>query len=984
MQICFSEFRLDATNEQLWRGGQAITLRPKAFAVLKYLLERPGRLVSKEELLEGVWRDAYVGDAVLKVCVGQLREALGDDPKSPRFIETSHRRGYRFIGPVTTVEGRTASAPASAQGGEGEPSSPDRQRERPSDETAARVVGREFALEKMTAWLDKALAGERQIVFVTGEAGLGKTTLVETFLETSPGIRIGRGQCLEHYGAGEAYLPVLEAITRLAQGPGGERVVEHLRLRAPTWLAEMPSLMTTADRDSLNRAATGTTRERMLREMAEALEALTADAPLVLVIEDLHWGDYSTLDLISFLARRRAAARLMLIGTYRPVEVILSGHPLKAVKQEMGAHRLCQELDLDFLTESAVAEYLATRFAGSDFSTELARLIYDRTDGNPLFMVNVVDYLVAQGLIMASDGKWELKVSVDQVVVGVPDGAKQMIDKQIDHLSPQQQQLLEAASVAGVEFPALAVAAGLEKDVIEIEEQCEELARREQFIRRASVSEMPDGTITARYSFIHALYQNALYERAAAARLARLHQRIGARGEQAYGERAGEIAAELAMHFERGRDFRRAVKYLAQAAENATRRFAYHEALELAHRGLELIRGLPESVERRQQELTLQIALGVPLIMTRGYGSEEVESCHARALQLCEQLGERLELFPELWGLTRYYQVRSPAKAAHVTSQLLGLAARTHDIAVMVQAHYAMGASKLYLGEFAEARAHLEQGLALYDPEKHYSQAILYVHDPGVMLRGRLAYALMYLGYSDQALARCRESIALARQMSHPFTLAFALCTTAVVRQFRRESLEARELAEAVIALSTEYGFQYNLGMSEILRGWALAEGGDAGEGLPQIRKGLDHLETLGAEMFRPHGLCLLADVYGRVGRAEQGLAALAEAQAAVARSGESYYEAELHRIRGELLLESEAGDTQAEAEASLRQSLEIARKQQAKALELRASLSLGRLYVRQTERAKARHALAEIYGWFTEGKDAPDMKEAGALLAEL
>lgn len=985
MQICFSEFKLDLTGEQLWRGGQAITLRPKAFAVLKYLLERPGRLVSKEELLEEVWRDAYVGDAVLKVCVGQLREALGDDPKSPRFIETSHRRGYRFIGPVEMAESRTAISPAAAAA----PPIADRfivdhQREELSDETAARVVGRKVALERMNLWLDKALAGERQIVFVTGEAGLGKTTLVETFLEASPDIRVGRGQCLEHYGAGEAYLPVLEAITRLAQGPGGERVVEHLRLRAPTWLAEMPSLTTADDREQFNRAASGATRERMLREMAEAIEALTADTPLVLVIEDLHWSDYSTLDLISFLARRRAAARLMLIGTYRPVEVILSGHPLKAVKRELGAHRLCQELDLDFLTEGAVAEYLAARFGASDFSTELARLIYDRTDGNPLFMVNVVDYLVAQGLIVPGDGKWKLKVAMDQVVVGVPDGAKQMIDKQIDHLGPLQQQVLEAASVAGVEFPALAVAAGLEKDVIEIEEQCEELARRQQFIRRAGVSEMPDGTITARYSFIHALYQNALYERAAAARLARLHQRIGARGEQAYGERSGEIAAELAMHFERGRDFRRAVKYLAQAAENATRRFAHHEALELAHRGLELIGGMPESDERRQQELTLQIALGVPLIMTRGYGSEEVEICHARALQLCEQLGEGLALFPELWGLTRYYQVRSPAKAAQVTSQLLGLAARTQDAAVMIQAHYAMGASKLYLGEFVEARAHLEQGLALYDPEKHYSQAILYVHDPGVMLRGRLAYALMYLGYSDQALERCRESVAMARQMSHPFTLAFALCTTAVVRQFRRESLETKELAEAVIALSSEYGFQYNLGMSEILMGWAVAGGGDAEEGLPQISKGLDRLAALGAEMFRPHGLCLLADAYWRTGRAEDGLAALAEAQLAVARSGESYYEAELHRIRGELLLESEAGDGQPEAEASLSLALKIARKQQAKALELRASLSLGRLYLRQSERRKARQALADIYGWFTEGTEILDMKEARALLDEL
>ncbi len=586
MDICFSEFKLDVANEKLWRGGQAITLRPKAFAVLKYLLERPGRLVSKDELLESVWPGVYVGDAVLKVCVGQLREALGDDPKSPRFIETSHRRGYRFVGEVTS-----SVRPPAGRSDDGASRKTDEQDERFNSSLPPNVVGRKAALERMRGWLDKALRGERQIVFVTGEAGLGKTTLVETFLEgvVSPVISVGRGQCLEHYGVGEAYLPVLEAITHLAQERGGERLIEHLRRRAPTWLAQMPSLMMTADRDLLERLASGATRERMLREMAEALEAVTSEAALVLVIEDLHWSDYSTLDLISYLARRREAARLMLIGTYRPVEVILSGHPLKAVKQEMSAHRLCQEMNLEFLTEGAVAEYLAARFEGSEFSIELARLIYDRTDGNPLFMVNVVDYLIAQGLIVQGDGRWELKVAVEQLVVGVPDGARQMIDKQIDSLSPEQQQLLEAASVAGVEFPAEAVAAALEKDVIEIEERCEELARQHQFIRRAGIGELPDGTVTARYKFIHALYQNALYERAAAARLARLHLRIGARREEVYGERASEIAAELAMHFERGRDFRRAAKYLAQAAENATRRFAYQEALALSRRGLELI-----------------------------------------------------------------------------------------------------------------------------------------------------------------------------------------------------------------------------------------------------------------------------------------------------------------------------------------------------------------------------------------------------------
>jgi predicted ATPase len=671
----------------------------------------------------------------------------------------------------------------------------------------------------------------------------------------------------------------------------------------------------------------------------------------------------------------------MVIGTYRPVEVILSEHPLKSVKQELQSHRLCKELAVEFLTEGAIAEYLAVRFAGHRFPAELARMIHERTYGSPLFMVNVVDYLIAQGLIEQSDGRWGLKVAVEQIAVGVPEGAKQVIEKQIDRLSREQQRVLEAASIAGLEFPAVAVAAGLQQDVIEIEDHCEELARRQQFIRKAGAGELPDGTMSARYSFMHALYQNAMYDRVTATRRAQLHLRIGEKGEEVYRERAGEIAVELAMHFEKGREYKRAVKYLGQAAETAARRFAYQEALELSRQGLELIEKLPRASERDQQELMLQIARGVPLIMTYGYGSPEVERCYGRALELCQQLGERLKLFPELWGLTRFYQVRSAATAAQVTEQLIGLAAREQDAAVMIQARYSMGASKLYLGELAEAREHLEQGLALYDPQKHYSQAILYVHDPGVMLRGRLSYALWYLGYPEQAVERCGELVAMAEQMSYPFTLAFALCTTALLGQFRRESRQVKELAERVIDLSVEYGFQYNLGMSEILRGWALAEEGEIEEGAMQIRHGLDRLKGLGAEMFRPHGLCLLADVCGRMGRASDGLAALAEAAGVVRRTGEAYYEAELYRIKGELLLQSGAGDQQ--AEAVLFEALNIARKQKAKAWELRAAMSLARLYLGQGERRKANQILSDVYEWFTQGFDTADMKEARALLDE-
>jgi DNA-binding winged helix-turn-helix (wHTH) protein len=461
--LLFPPFRLDVANEQLWHEEHAIELRPKTFAVLRYLAERPGRLVTKEEVLDAVWPQTVVSESVLKSCVRELRKALADEAQTPRYIETVHRRGYRFIAPVTAAAAPVSSSKFQVS------SPPPASALYASRSTldAPRLVGREAELEQLHEWLEKALSGERQIVFVTGEPGIGKTTVVEAFLQSleskgqslesrvpsleskdsripSPrvptldsrrqtldaGVWIGRGQCIEHYGAGEAYLPVLEALERLCQEPGSERLVELLDQYAPTWLTHMPWLLSAADLEALQRKVLGATPERMLREMAKVLEALTAERPLVLVLEDLHWSDYSTLDLISFLAQRRERARLLLIGTYRSAEVLMSGHPLQSVKQELQIHGYCKELSLTLLSEAAVAEYLERRFASEGEARyavplhSLAHVIHQRTDGNPLSMINVVDYLVSQGVVFADQ-------SVEKVRARIPESLRQMIEKQV-------------------------------------------------------------------------------------------------------------------------------------------------------------------------------------------------------------------------------------------------------------------------------------------------------------------------------------------------------------------------------------------------------------------------------------------------------------------------------------------------------------------------------------------------------------------------
>jgi predicted ATPase/DNA-binding winged helix-turn-helix (wHTH) protein len=607
-EITFGPFRLDEVNECLWRGPQAITIRPKAFAVLKCLLGRAGQLVTKEQLLKQVWPDIFVSSAVLKDSIRQLREALGDRAAAPQYIETAHRRGYRFIAQVIEETAYEIAEPEAQESFGVPPGSTSHAHIYTVQAPPVAVLGRETALAQMRSWLEKALRAESQIVFVTGETGIGKSTLVEAFLEQAADLHeiwIARGQCLEQYGAGEAYLPVLDGLSRLGREPDGKRIIELLRRHAPTWLAQMPGLTSANDGDALQKQTLGTTREHMLREMSEAIEALTAETPLLLVLEDLHWSDYSTLDLVSYLARRRYPARLMLIGTYRPVEVILSEHPLKGVKQEMQMHGLCRELPLEYLTNEAVAEFLMLKFPCHQFPTGLARMIHQRTEGNPLFMVKMAEYLVDEKIIVEHEGNWRLQVELDEVELGVPENIRQLVERQIERLSSEEQRVLEGASVVGMDCSAEAISAGLGEDVVKIEELCDGLARRHYFLLPAYLAELPDGTITPRYRFIHALYLNVLYNRVAATRRSQIHARIGERGEAIYGDRVGEIAAELAVHFEQARDWMRAVKYLQLAAENAARRTANHEAVVLARRGLELLKTLPKTTERTNQELML-------------------------------------------------------------------------------------------------------------------------------------------------------------------------------------------------------------------------------------------------------------------------------------------------------------------------------------------------------------------------------------------
>jgi len=957
---------------------------------LKLLLEHAGQLVNKQQVLDAVWPGTFVGDAVLKDNIRQLREALCDDAGSPIYIETAHRRGYRFIGKLTE-SGPDQSPSIAAQAGPLQ-LTPDRAA-LSSSAFKNGVLGRDAELARMQGWLERALAGERQTIFVTGEPGIGKTTLVQAFLEQAKeviDVLVARGQCLEHYGGGEPYLPVLDGFSRVGRSPEGAKLLTVLRQHAPAWLSQMPSLVPQSERVSLQAQVVGATRERILREMAEAIETLSSESPLILVLEDLHWSDYSTLDLVSYLARRPDSSRLMVIGTYRPVDVIVGDHPLKEVKRELQAHGLCHELPLEFLGEDAVAQYVQAKFPRHQFPRGFHQAIFGRTEGNPLFLVNLVEYLIDQKFVVEEEGISKLGAALAEIEQGVPANLRQLIEKQIERLHPDERMVLEAASVAGAECSSMAIAAGLDMSIEWVDQQCEQLARRHRFLSSARLVELPDGSMTPRRHFIHILYRDVPYRLIPPIRRSQIHQRIAERGVEVYGDRVREIAAELAMHFEQGRDWRRALEHLIQAAENAATRSAHHEAIELANRGLETLKLLPDAAEYAKHEMKLLMILIASMMAIKGFASAEVEKINARGRELFWRHGPSPELFYMLWSLSFYQQFSGEMHSSlEVSYQFMRVAEELKDGGLIMEAHRSIGAVLVLLGRCSEALVHLEKGIALCPAHHNQRDRVFVGFDSKVMLECFSALALLDLGYPDQSAEKAAAGLALARELDHPQTLVVAGHIAAQLHHLRGEASLAYERAREAMELADEYGMTVWVTYGLIELGWAVAELGDPQDGIEKMERGLADYEVTGAKLRFPYFLGMLTDQLNKTGRVEEGLLTISKALDLTDRTGEGYLLAELHRIKGELFvisseLNHSANDTSrsmalSQARACFAHALAIAQKQGARSWELRAALSMQRLDLMFGNPNLSQ--LAKIYSSFTEGYETADLRRARACL---
>ena len=977
--IRFGPYELEPT-QGLRRDGHEIRLTPRSLAVLWHLAARAGRVVSKDDLFESVWADVAVTDSALATCIQEIRHALDDDARQPRYIETIHRRGYRFVASTQVDGGWELPAPPTPA------------------QQAAPLLGRDREVAAVVAAFDAACRGTRQVCFISGEPGIGKTAVFEASLAAiaagghrgdspRPASAVTRAQCIERYGSGEPYQPLLDALMRLCRQPGGASVLEILERFAPMWLAQLPGLLPARQFGALQRTVAGASPDRMLRELTYAVEAIAERQPLVIGIEDVHWSDPSTLDWIATVAPRTEPARLLIVATTRPErsERDTSSLPdaLNTVWDTLRAKHLAIDVPLAGLDGDAAVGFVAARLPSEDGAEQsqrldrLARRIWAHTAGNPLFMTAVLDQLVERRVVTAAGRHWRYAGDVDVLDLGVPETIRPIIDRQIERLTPLGRSLLETASVMDDRFSVSVVADATGADGADAEEALGSSASR-RFVRAAvAVSDAKDGS--AAYSFVHALYRGALYDSLPPARRRELHRRVGESLEGHAGDRAHEIAAQLALHFELGRDLPRAVAYLQVAGDAARRRSAYREALAHYERARSLLARLPGSAARDEAELNLLMGIGASTMATSGFGAPEVEAAYAAARSLSQRIGDTPRVFPALWGQWLFYWGRGTFSTAEELAAELRTRAIGANDAIWLQALHASWATTCALGRFAQTTADAAEGVRIYDAARHAEMASMYgSHDPGVCAHIFAARALALIGRVDEAVRHSDQGLALARSLSHPFSMALSLTFRAVVDLSCRDPAGAAANAAMGRGLADEQGFKLLQAWCTAIGGWAAAQLGDF-RGVDDIERAVAAARTSGSDAFVPFLLGLLAEGYLNAGRSDQGMTAVDDALTVARRTGERFHASELHRLRGDLLLA--AGGDPREAVREHRTAVDVAAEQGAALLRLRAAVRLARGPSAGTDDG-TRELLREARRAVPGAPGVPDLEEADELLA--
>jgi class 3 adenylate cyclase/predicted ATPase len=836
-----------------------------------------------------------------------------------------------------------------------------------------RFVGRDAELDTLRQALERAQSGHGQVVAVVGEPGVGKSRLFWEFTQShrTKGWLILKGSSVS-YGKATAYFPIMDLLRvyfkiqdsddhrEIHEKISGKILTLDEALR-PNLSAFLTLLDVPVDDAAWQELDPQQRRRRTLDAVKRLLIRESQVQPLMLVFEDLHWIDNETQALLDSLVTSLPTAPILLLINYRP-----------EYQHGWGSRATYAQLRLYPLPSESADELLQAVLGNNPGLQPLKQLLIARTAGNPFFIEESIRTLVETKVLAGEQGAYSLVEAIENIQV--PTTVQAVLAARIDRLPVVEKHLLQSAAVIGddVSFTLLEAIAEL---------PAEDLRRGLGHLQDAEflyeTSLFPD----LEYTFKHGLTCQVAYAGLLRERRNTLHCAIVEAIERQFADRLGEKVELLGHHAFKGEVWSKAVTYLHQAGSKAALRSANREATQYFLQALDALAHLPENRQTLEQTIAIRVDLGAPLRTIMKTSAPEVEQNYTLARELCQRIGETAHLFPVLWGLCRvYHSGREFHKAREVGEQLISLAESMQDPSLILEAHHTQWSTLFSLGELLSMREHIERGFALYDPQKHKHHAFLYGgHDPGVCCGDFAARGLWLLGYPDQALRRSQEALALARELSHPFSLAFALLGAALIHQFRGEPEAIREQAEAGLSLGTEHGFPRWVALGTLLRGWLSVEQGSVDQGIGQIRQGFAQTNPVERQLF----IAFLAEAHEKAGQPEEGLSIVTEALDQTRKIDLRFYEPELHRIKGALLLRKAVPD-EGEAEGYFQTAIEVARSQSAKSLELRAAMSLSRLWQQQGKKEEARRMLAEIYGWFTEGFETADLKAAKALLGEL
>jgi predicted ATPase len=848
-------------------------------------------------------------------------------------------------------------------------------------------VGREAERSILRRCMEQAIAGAGTVVMVSGAPGVGKTRISSEFAveATKRGFRAFAGSCYDRDDS-VPFLPFVEIFeAALAQAPSPEAFRRAIGADAAEIARLMPQLRRLfPDIPQPLDLSPEQSRRILFTAVIDLLSRAAQVGPILLLFEDLHWADEGTLSLLNQVARALAEIPVMLVGTFRKHELDPGGSLAKAL-DELNRLRLIERIELQGLPLDGVAQMLRALSAGAAPPPAVVNSIHSATDGNPFFIEELYRHLVERGKLLDDNHQFRRDLKLEDI--DIPQSLRLVIGRRLVHLDPEIRKILGAAAVVGRSFTFELLEASTGTDADTLLDALEE-AERAGLV--ASTLDYPE----AQFRFSHELTRQAVLAELSGPRRQRMHLNVANAIERIHSDTVEDHAADLAHHlWQAGNaaDVGRTVSWLERAAKRAREQSAYEAALHDLQSAIELVVNMPDSELRKQRELDLQIARGVTLVAMKGWHAAEVGESYHRARELCRDLNGDPRLFSVLFGLWGFHLVRGDHKLAdRLGADLIELKQSTSDASLEMVAHWTAGCSSYFLGNLADARKYLERGIGLYDRQRHRSLAFLYGQDPGMCCLAFNASTLWRLGYPDQALKSGQDALALARELVHPFSLVWCLTNVAIFRATRRDWPATIELIDEGLAVCEERGFESLSAAFVSLQSVALAMQGKV-DRARSLLSGVGSLPSRlsGQLLYMPWHLTMLAEAYGNLGQTERALAFSGRGFAIMDQTDERHYEAEMYRVKGELLLKQAqtrnlTPPNQLEAQECFRKALEIARQQSARSFELRAAMSLSRSMNHTGSRSEARIMLAEIYGWFTEGFDTRDLQEARALLADL